>query len=289
MIKERSLPFLLLILLWLPAQPVSAEIVQQEMPGQLLASADYRPGENGKPLLLFIHAFLQTRDFPTSRRLAEALNEEGYPALSPTLSLGISDRRNSLPCESLHLHSIDQEVEEIARWVDWAVARGFDSIRLIGHSAGSVSVVAYLDGYRDRLPKAVDQAVLISLTYYGPGRPAAYETAELEQRARQLMQQGKNEPVPLALSFCEPYPTRPGDYLSYLRYTAERVQQILADSPVPTDVVLGGKDFRISKEWIDQLKNHSARVHIIEGANHFFDQSHEFDLLDVIGEIIEAP
>ncbi|HHJ13087.1 MAG TPA: hypothetical protein ENJ79_01740, partial [Gammaproteobacteria bacterium] len=78
MIKERSLPFLLLTLLWLFAQPVSAEIVEQEMPGQLLASADYRPGEDGKPLLLFVHAFLQTRDFPTSRRLAEALNEEGY-------------------------------------------------------------------------------------------------------------------------------------------------------------------------------------------------------------------
>ncbi len=289
MIRERRLSFFLLCLLCLPAQPVSAETIQQEMPGQRIATAAYLPGDEDKPLLLFVHAFLQTREFPTTAHLAEALHEEGYPTLSPTLTLGISDRRNSLPCESLHLHSIDQEVEEIARWVDWAVARGFDSIRLIGHSAGSVSVLAYLDRYQIRLPKAVDHAVLISLTPYGIGQPVAYETAELEQQARNRLQQDENEPIPLALSFCKQYPTRPGDYLSYLEYTAKRVQRILDDSPVPIDLVLGDQDLRISPQWFERLKTRHARVHVIEDANHFFDQSHEFDLLDIIGEIIAAP
>ncbi len=279
----------LLWLLLLLSAPMHAETVRLEMPGNLVATAELMSGEADKPLLLFVHAFLQTRDFPTGKRLAESLNEEGYPTLSPTLTLGISERRSSLPCESLHLHSIDQEATEIARWIDWAMQEGYGNIQLVGHSAGSVSIVAYLDQYAERIPEAVRKAILISLTHYGPGRPAAFETEELEKQARRLLQQGENDPADFALAFCEKYPTRPGDYLSYLKYSASRVQKIIADTPVETHVVLGSKDFRIGKAWIDQLKNNSARVHIIDGANHFFDQSHEFDLLDVISELIEAP
>jgi pimeloyl-ACP methyl ester carboxylesterase len=279
----------LLGLLLLLSTPLYAEIVTQEMPGGLVATAEYQAGDADKPLLLFIHAFLQTRNFPTSKRLAEALGEEGYPTLSPTLTLGVSDRRGSLPCESLQLHSIDQEAGEIARWVEWAMRQGHQDIRIIGHSAGSVSIVAYLDQFAGRIPESVRKTVLISLTHYGAGRPAAFETTELEREARQLQQQGSLEPAEFALAFCEKYPARPGDYLSYLHYSAARIRNIIADTPVETHVVLGSKDFRIGKRWIDQLVSNSARVHVIEGANHFFDQSHEFDLLDVIGEIIEAP
>ncbi len=277
-----------LMLLLLPA-PILADTVRLEMPDRLVATAEMLPGEANKPLLLFVHAFLQTRDFPTGKRLAESLNEEGYPTLSPTLTLGISERRNSLPCESLHLHSIDQEARELAGWIDWAEKRGHRNILLVGHSAGSVSIAAYLEQYSGRIPKAVSKTILISLTHYGPGRPAAFETPELQRKARDLLSQGLDEPTDLALSFCEKYPARPSDYLGYLRYTASRVQQIVADTPVQTHVVLGSKDFRIGERWIQRLKNNNARVHIIEGANHFFDQSHEFDLLDRIGEIIRTP
>ena len=280
---------LLLGLLLLLPPTLQAETVHLTMPGDRIASAELLPGDTDKPLLLFVHAFLQTRNFPTGKRLAESLNEEGYPTLSPTLTLGISDRQSSLPCESLQLHSIDQEAEEIQQWVDWAMQRGYRKIQLIGHSAGSVSVVAYLDRYADSLPEAVTRAILISLTHFGPGRPATFETAELATRARQLLEQGRNEPVELALAFCEKYPARPSDYLSYLHYNADRVQQIIAESPVQTHVVLGSKDFRISQRWIERLRTHSARARFIEGANHFFDQSHEFDLLDTVSEIIEAP
>ena len=279
----------LLGLLLLLSSPTFAETVSLKMPDGLLATAEYLQGDEDKPLLLFIHAFLQTRDFPTGKRLAESLNEEGYPTLSPTLTLGISDRRSSLPCESLQLHSIEQEASEINHWIEWAIQQGFRNIQLIGHSAGSVSIVAYLDRYAERIPEAVRRSILISLTHYGPGRPAAYETRDLAEKARRLLDQGRNDPVDLALAFCESYPTRPGDYLSYLHYDASRVQKIIADTGVETHVVLGSSDFRIGRNWINQLKNNSARVQIIDGANHFFDQSHEFDLLDVIGEILETP
>jgi len=283
------MPSRLLGLFLLFSTPLYAEIIVQEMSNGLLASAEFRSGEAEKPLLLFVHAFLQTRNFPTSKRLAEALGEEGYPILSPTLTLGISDRRNSLACESLQLHSIDQEAAEIARWIDWAVRQGYADIQIIGHSAGSVSTVAYLDQFRGRIPENVRKVTLISLTHYGPDRPAAFETTELERKARELQQQHRNEPVEFALSFCEKYPARPDDYLSYLNYSAAKVQEVIANAPIETHVVLGDKDLRIDRQWAEQLKNHHARVYFIEGANHFFDQSHEFDLLDVIGEIIEAP
>ena len=78
-----------------PVQAGSARIELEVVPG-ITAEADYWPGEADKPAVLILHGFLQTREFPTVRRLAEALADEGYSVLTPSLTLGLNRRRQSL-------------------------------------------------------------------------------------------------------------------------------------------------------------------------------------------------
>lgn len=121
-----------------------------------VSEAEFWPGDADKPALLIMHGFLQTHHFPTVRRLAESLADEGFTVLTPTLSLGLNRRRQSLACEAVHTHSLPQDVAEIRSWTDWLTKRTGKAPVVIGHSTGGVHLVALLDTYPD-LTSGVDQ------------------------------------------------------------------------------------------------------------------------------------
>ena len=124
-------PFLLCLLTFGCPTWAHAEIAQLEMRPRIYASAEYLAGQRDKPAVLLLHGFLQTREFPTVATLARSLHDAGYAVLSPTLSLGIPNRRQSLACEAVHRHGMEDDIDEIARWVDWLKSRGHRSIVLV--------------------------------------------------------------------------------------------------------------------------------------------------------------
>src|SRR5512143_4272871 len=130
--------YLLCLLISVFPVAANASIVQQEMRPGIPANAEYLIGERSKPAVLLLHGFLQTRAFPTVATLARGLQDAGYSVLSPTLSLGIPNRTQSLACEAVHRHSLDADVAEISRWVGWLKAHGHHAIVLVGHSFGSL-------------------------------------------------------------------------------------------------------------------------------------------------------
>ena len=97
-----------------------------ELRSGLTAVSDYWPGEADLPAILILHGFLQTREFQTVRRLAEALSDEGYSVLLPSLTLGLDRRRQSVACEAIHTHSMQQDVDELRAWIDWLAAQRND-------------------------------------------------------------------------------------------------------------------------------------------------------------------
>lgn len=181
---------------------IRAEAVSLIVSQDITATAEHLSGDSDKPLLIFIHGFLQTRSFSTVERLFNSLNESGYPVLAPTLSLGVSNRAQALPCESIHLHSLDSDTDEIGQWVEWGSAKGYKDIVLIGHSAGSVNITGYLAG---KTHPSVKKTILISLTHYGPDRPAAFETEAHARVARDMLKKGDDGLVKFALAYCKDY------------------------------------------------------------------------------------
>lgn len=268
----RALLFGLLCVLL--AATAHAEIVRQVVRPGITASAEYLPGERAQPAVMLVHGFLQTREFPTVANLARGLHDTGYPVLTPTLSLNIPNRKQSLACEAAHKHSMDDDVAEIARWVAWLKARGHERIVLLGHSFGSLQALAYLAGKPDPAVKGYLGISLIEAQIGDLDRPRLI--AQLETQAAA----GQHKLVSHSLSFCRKYLSPPLDLLSYARWDQPRVLAALKQARVPVRLIMGDLDDLIGESWMRALRHIDVPLVIIAGANHFLDGQHEFDLLE---------
>src|SRR3569832_2425972 len=102
---------LYLLCLLMSVFPVAAHaaIDQQEMHPKIPTKAEYLIGQRSKPAEMLLHGFLQTREFPTVATLARGLQAAGYTVLLHTLSLNIPNRLQSLACEAVHKHSMEDD------------------------------------------------------------------------------------------------------------------------------------------------------------------------------------
>ncbi|EGW54358.1 alpha/beta hydrolase [Candidatus Endoriftia persephonae] len=274
----------LIILLSLFTAPLKAELIELKMAKGIRASAEFRQGNLDAPPILILHGFLQTREFFTVRRLAETLAESGYSVLTPTLTLGIDQRNASLPCEAIHTHSFDQDRREVGVWNQWLKTHTGQNAIIIGHSDGSVTLVGYLGAEPDA---PVSAAILISLTHFGQG-PAANETLADIQRAKHAIKAGQGQRLDnFGLAFCKLYPTTPSAYLSYVSWSRQKILSKMATIQTTTTVIIGGSDQRITPQWSRQLQDRRVKLIKVEGANHFFDHEHEFDLVEAVEAALE--
>ncbi len=256
--------------------PLWAEQVELVLPNTLTAQAEYRQGEPDKPTIFLLHGFLQTHEFPTIHRLTEGLASAGYSVLAPSLSLGVSYRKQSLACEAIHVHKLQDGAEEIAAWMAWLKTRKTKSVVLVGHSFGSVETLAYLSTHRDTM---VNKLIGISavegrLKVDGPARD------KLIKATRVMVKAHNRKLLTHQFSFCQKYRATPESLLSYLEWTPQRIIAEAARLPIKTVFIMGSRDDRLGPNWITQLRKSSAKVRLIEGANHFMDGDFEFDLLE---------
>lgn len=266
--------YLICLLLFAFPTWTHAEIVQLQVRPGIHASAEYLDGQRDKPAILLLHGFLQTRDFPTVATLARGLRDTGYPVLSPTLSLNIPNRSQSLACEAVHRHSMDDDVSEITRWVNWLKSRGHRSVVLIGHSFGSLQLLAYLDAKPDRAVKGYFASSLIEIRIGNTPR------APLIAQLKDQIQHGQKTLVSQQISYCKKYLATPDDLVSYIRWDQPRTLAALKKSPVNMQLLMGEADELIGSTWIKALKQAQIPMVALPGANHFMDGEHEFDLLE---------
>jgi pimeloyl-ACP methyl ester carboxylesterase len=275
--------WLLPILFWL-AVAARAEPVEQAMPNGLVAKAEFRRGDPRQPAVLLLHGFLQTHEFPTIHSLTEGLADKGRTVLAPTLTLGVTHRSQSMACEAIHTQTMKEGVGEIATWVKWLKARHPGPIVLVGHSFGSVELLAYLS---DKPDAAVTRFIGISLIE-GQVKLNPSAARQLVADLRSAAKAGEPRVFSRKFSYCNKYQATPASLASYLEWTPQRVLAASARLPVPRLYIMGGKDDRLGNGWVDMLKAHN-RVIVIPGANHFMDGEHEFDLLDAVQKELKTP
>jgi pimeloyl-ACP methyl ester carboxylesterase len=266
--------YLLCLLISVFPAAAHAVTVQLDMRPGIPASAEYLIGERSKPAVLLLHGFLQTREFPTVAVLARSLQDAGYTVLAPTLSLNIPNRARSLACEAVHRHSLDDDVAEIGRWLGWLKSRGHGDVVLLGHSFGSLQMLAYLSTKRDAAVKGYIGASLVEAQIGAESRPAL--VADLESRVRSR----RGALVTHPLSFCRKYTTTPDALLSYVRWDQARLLAALKQTPVSVTLIMGDADDTLGKGWLKALQHIQVPMTIVRGANHFMDGEHEFDLLE---------
>lgn len=274
--------YLLCLLMLVFPVAAHAAIVQQEMRPGIPANAEYLIGQRSKPAVLLLHGFLQTREFPTVATLARGLQDAGYTVLLPTLSLNIPNRMQSLACEAVHKHSMDDDVAEIGRWVDWLKSHGHRSIVLIGHSFGSLQLLAYLSTHPDPAIKAFIGASLVEAQIGTTSRQTliAQLEAHIQNKQRTLVTQ--------SLSFCRKYTSTPEGLLSYVRWDQPRLLTTLKQMPTSVQLIMGDADGMLGQGWLKVLQHIQVPMVIVHGGSHFMDGEHEFDLLDHTLKFLEA-
>lgn len=280
--KPHPLPVLLAalacLLAPLPAFAGHGKAADARLPSGAVVSAKFHAGNRGRPAVLVLHGFLQTSDFPTIASMTDALATAGYTVLAPTLSLGISRRNKSLPCEAIHLHSLDDDAAEVAFWVRWLVQKGYGHVVLVGHSFGNLQLLTYLE--RNPSP-AVKQVLMISLTDVEVKQDAG-QRARLAGDMRARAKRGDTGLVEIEFGHCRKYVSPPAALLSYMSLSRSGILDSLARSPVPAAAIMGGDDDRMGPDWVDRLVARGIAVRVIPGASHFFDNQYEFDLQDAL-------
>ncbi len=262
----------------------SSNIVDVQLPSGKVASAYFQAGKKDRPAVLVLHGFLQTRAFPTVVSVVEAVSTAGYTSLAPTLSLGITKRNKSLPCEAVHMHAMEEDAAELAFWVRWLVKQGYSSVILVGHSYGNLQLLTYLE--RQPSP-AVKQVLLISLTDV-ERKQNAQQRSSLAEDLRSRIAKGSRALVDAEMGHCNKYVSSPAALLSYVSISRESILGALAKSTVPTEVIMGSKDDRMGPDWIEKLISRGIVVRVIPGASHFFDNQYEFDLQESVMKSLQG-
>lgn len=265
-----------------------AQIVETRLPTGMVLTADFRPGKAALPAVILVHGFLQTRDFQTVNRLQDGLFTAGYTTLSPTLSLGISRRSKSLACEAAHRHTLEQDVKEIAIWVDWLAKHQPGPIVFIGHSYGNLEGLVYAAG---KPHASLSQIVALSLvdTEQHPNHPNNLSVQAILSNAKARIGRGDLALVDFAMGHCKKFTATPQSYLSYANWDRKKVLDLSRRNKVPLSVIQGGADNRMGADWAQALESAGVKVDRIDGANHFFDAEYEFDLLDLVLNLLKNP
>jgi dienelactone hydrolase len=270
-------------LLLTPVSAFSAEIAERFSNGLTLL-AEYREGDPQKPAVLVVHGFLQTHRFSTVQLINNELAEAGYSVLSPTLSLNISARKNSLTCDAIQNHTVAQASEEIAFWIDWLKRSGHSRLLLVGHSTGSNRLLSYLQNHPD---PAV--AALIA-TAVGPIENWRYPHESQQQLKQAKAEQSRGDTTlgHYTLSFCHKNYTAPtSGYLSYMQWRSEWLIEAMQKSPVPLTVVLGGSDKWLPPDWAERLDKAALNTVSIPEANHYFSGIGEFEFQAAILSLVQ--
>jgi pimeloyl-ACP methyl ester carboxylesterase len=254
------------------------DVVEARLSSGKMASANFHVGKSDQPAVLILHGFLQTRAFPTVASVTEALSTAGFTTLAPTLSLGISHRNKSLPCEAVHLHALDDDVAEVAFWVHWLMQKGHSRIILVGHSFGNLQLLAYLE---HAPTPAVKQVLMISLTDVEV-KQSAQQRDLLAKDMRERVSRRDKRLAEAEFGLCRKYVSPPAALLSYLSISRGSILDALSQTRVPVEVIMGGKDDRMGSDWVGKLISRGIVVRVIPGASHFFDNQYEFDLQEAV-------
>lgn len=271
--------YLIILLLYLSCQSfASADIEEIQLPSGYFASADFRPGDPGLHTIVVLHGFLSTRNFLTVSNLVDALAGEGYSVLAPNLSLAVNHRKVSLACEAIHTHSMDDDIAEIHFWVEWLVKRGHNNIVLVGHSYGSLHGLYYAMKYKHPAVKKLIAASLVDVDHI-----IGEELSKSQiKAAKELVAKNDDGLREYHVSYCKKYAAPPKAFLSYASWSRQRILTALSQTSIPVEVILGSEDQRMGQGWPQLLRQNGVALHLIEGANHFFHNEQEFDLLDSV-------
>jgi pimeloyl-ACP methyl ester carboxylesterase len=233
--------------------------------------------------VLWLHGLFQTHKMmePVSVQ-REAWVSAGLPVLSPTLTLGINDRKKPYDCSYPLDHEYELNLKEIERWVDWLISQGVRKIVLAGHSMGGQQVIHAL--------KKLKNKGVVGLLAVAPSKGTKREHPLLK-KAEELYRKGKgSELMKTSFFYCSEAEVSARTLFTY--YGIDRhIGRYLKEIELPVLIVWGGEDTRV-KDLPEFLNPYikgkgNVRIEVIDYADHFFRDLASEDLSSIAVEFFE--
>lgn len=286
--NNHLIQLLIYVVLLIPVSTRASSVVSLEVKPGIFAQADYQQGKPDKPVAIVLHGFLQTNHYLTLSNIKDAITDNGYSLLAPMQSLGVNKRTTSVACQTTHMHTMQDSLDEIDKWMKWLKKKGHNKAIFVGHSFGSVKAIAYLENFVNKQDKPeINQLIGVSLidSEFVPDRKKREQD---RSSARHRVKQHDDDIYTYRLSYCHLYRAPSSAFLSYADWTSERILVALKKVTQHMAVVsiLGSKDKRVPENWPEKQRQAGANVKIVKGANHFFGGSQQIDLLDLLDAIL---
>lgn len=247
-------------------------------------------------VLLVLHGTLAHKDMEIITALRDLMAERGFSTLTPSLSLGLSNRRGMYDCAVTHTHRHMDAVDEVAVWVNWLKKKRAGSIWVAGHSRGAKQIVQYALGTPDA---AVKKVISIAPSVSGRKKLVAgfkrthkADLSSVLTRAEKLIAEGKGDMVMkgVGILYCPGADVTASSFVGYygkdLRLNTAKMASGLN---LPTLFVGGSEDTvnpGVAAAVKSMVDNKKISVVEVEGAGHFFRDLFGEDVADAISEFI---
>ena len=273
----RKLMLLTLLLTFLSfGKPVSIFI---DFEGKRLkANAEWAVPEGVKPkvAILWLHGLFQTHKMrePISQQ-REFWVSKGYPVLSPTLTLGVNDRKEPYDCSYPLDHPYELNIKEIEEWVRWLKGQGVEKIILAGHSMGGQEIIHTAE-------KLSGDRAIVGVLAVSPAKGVPRKHPLLK-KAKELVEKGKGRTL-LETSFFYCQKTKVSARTLYTYYGVDRnIGKSLRKIKVPVLIVWGGEDDRVKNlpSFLKPYLKENVRIEVVDYADHFFRDIAGEDLRDI--------
>jgi len=185
----------------------------------------------------------------------------------------------------------DEEPYDVAGWINFLVSQGIDTVALIGHSAGGLSVLYYQALRQD--PRVVGMVLASSADSLAPDDPARVELAErlvAEGHGDELLPLLEGQPIVIAMESA--------GYLAHWNrivgpFVSDGHAPWIADIHVPLLATLGTMEVRQNlRSAVEEMRERAVQaphfdIAVIDGADHSYT-GHERELADIVARWLET-
>ncbi len=289
--------------------PASAEelVYAQAVDGILNGGALFRPRDtarSSRTAVVWIHGSGINFYYPSYVKIARELAGHGIPTIVCNTRMhdlgNIEAFRDPANARGGSYWGITtDQVNDVAAWIQFAGARGYDRVVLVGHSAGATAVQIYMARTQD---SHVAGLVLASGRFQpAPGPPV---DATRLARAKELVAAGRGEdPVPPTAAGARPSPTSAATLVDLAGMGAELSDFYGVTTPNPpiarvrvpilawfgTNNDVGTQaDLELLEKTLKTLGAGPSRVNtvMIPGASHMYD-GHEVAVSEILAKWVE--
>lgn len=251
---------------------------------------------DGDTAVLLLHGTLAHNRMEIIATIAGLVADDyGLPVLAPNLSYQQPGREGMLDCGITHTHKDSDAVEEIAQWVEYLEAQGYQKIVVSAHSRGGAQMSAYL---AERASANIGGAVLIAPAVYNAEYAATSYQSRFGVPLSEIMAEAQSLAPDTVMDvpgfvYCENAKATAAAVLDYYTPRANRdTPTNLTKISMPVAVIAGSEDDVVAGlpkalETTPGIGD-NVSLEVLEGADHFFRDLYADDVAATIADMAES-